>query len=160
MRVWRASTFPTSASECPADRAQSRERVAPALATSAARVATLLHLGPGVAQRDRPVEREAVRRRLGVEAEIALPFELHRLAGPRARKRRFEPAIGQHFERTRVEISGEIRRIRLGASEQLIVETYLGPNGVCRQDPVKGCLYLAPVRGRIAVARCRVVATA
>src|SRR5208337_3710074 len=36
----------------------------------------LLDLGPGIAQRHGPVEDQLARRRIGIDAEIALPLEL------------------------------------------------------------------------------------
>src|SRR5437764_6446015 len=91
-----------------------------------------LHFRPAVAQRDRAVEYQTARPRLRIETEIPLPLELHGLPGTRARQCRFEPALGQNLARTRVEIGGEIRRIGVGASEQLIIEPDLATNGVSR----------------------------
>src|SRR5579863_2551422 len=63
------------------------------------------NLGPGVAQADRAVEHQPIGRRIRIEAEIALPLELHRLVGIFAGQSRLNARIGDDFERLGIEIS-------------------------------------------------------
>src|SRR5215510_3559579 len=86
----------------------------------ASRTFPALHLGPGVTQADRAIEHELVGGRVRVEAEVALPLELHGLAGPGRGQRRLDASISERFERIRIEIADEVGGVRVGPRKQLI----------------------------------------
>src|SRR4051794_7433446 len=79
-------------------------------------------LRKGVAQADGAVEHGLAGRGILVAHEIALPLELHHLAGIVGCDRRLDPGVGQDFQRLRIEVGGEIRSVRTGVREQLIVD--------------------------------------
>src|SRR5262245_6499253 len=63
-----------------------------------------LDLRPGVAEGDRPIEHRRARRRVGVDAEVALPFELETVAWRGGGEARFELRVGESDERLGVEL--------------------------------------------------------
>src|SRR6202034_534721 len=66
------------------------------------------HLRPGVAQADGAIKHRPLRRRVRVGAEIALALELHGGAGMRGRQGRLDARAGDHLERARIHLGGEI----------------------------------------------------
>src|SRR5262249_30175846 len=65
----------------------------------------LLDLGPGVAEGDRPVEDQALWRRVhGVHAEVPVALELDGAARGGAGEARLDQRVGQRLERARVEV--------------------------------------------------------
>src|SRR5437667_12870744 len=66
------------------------------------------HLRPGIAQADRAVEHEPAGPRIRVAAEVTEPLELDRLRRIAAGENRLELAVGQHFERVRIEVGDEV----------------------------------------------------
>ena len=73
---------------------------------------------------------------------------------------RLELGVGQHLERVRIEIGGEVGGVGIGAREQRIVEPHLGRHRVRRRHPVQRRLHLAPVGRRVAAARRGIVGAA
>src|SRR5579871_5067288 len=88
------------------------------------------HLGPGIAQTDRPVEHQATAAASGIAAEIALALELERSTLARLGEGGFDPAVAEHFERIRSEIPGKLGRVGIRAGEQLIIEPHFRRYGV------------------------------
>ncbi len=69
----------------------------------------LLDLGPGVAQRHGAVEDWLSGCGIGIDAEVAQAFELIAAARRAAsREAGLQFAAGQHFERIRIQVGGEI----------------------------------------------------
>src|SRR5262249_3409196 len=65
-------------------------------------------LGVAVAQADGAVEHRLSRCAVLVAGEIAKPLELHGRFPIVRGERRLDPRIGQHFERVRIEVVGEV----------------------------------------------------
>ena len=63
--------------------------------------------------------------------------------------RRLDPRVGQDFQRLRIEVGGEIRGVRAGVGEQLIVDADFRRHRLRGRQPVHGGLDLASV-GRVA----------
>src|SRR6516164_3722804 len=84
------------------------------------------HPGPTVTQPDGAVEYKAVRTTKRIEAKIALPFELHRLAWCHRIECCLDAAFDQRFERHRVQLGDEITAgVRFGAAEERVIEADL-----------------------------------
>src|SRR5438034_2079649 len=75
-----------------------------------------------VAQADGAVEDRLAGRGILVAYEIALPLELYHLAGIVSGDRWLDTRVRQHFQRFRIEVGGEIRGVRAGICEQLIID--------------------------------------
>ena len=85
--------------------------------------AALFDPGPGVFEGDRAVEDKATGSRIGVDAEVAEPFELVACPGGHARDARLELAACQHFERAGVQLRAiVINRRGILARKQPIVQ--------------------------------------
>jgi hypothetical protein len=83
-------------------------------------------LGVAVAQADGSIEHEPAWPRVGIRTEIALPLELHRVAGICARQRRLDACIANDFERVQVEIGEKFGSVRIWRREQGIVDSHFG----------------------------------
>ena len=91
-----------------------------------------LDFGPGVTQGHGAVKDRAARRRVSrIHTEIALTFKLKAAAGFGLGQARLDFAVGQDFERMRIQIVGEslpvLNVVRVGLGEKMIVQPDLVP---------------------------------
>ena len=94
-----------------------------------------------------------------VPHEIALPFELHDLSRIGRRDVGLNPCVRQNFQRLRIEVGREIRRIGPRVVKQRTIEPdfrWLRPR---HREPMHGRLDLAAI-GRIAASGGGIVGTA
>ena len=63
---------------------------------------------PAILQSHRTIEYWPARLRIGIDTEIAETFELISAARRSIRQRRFQLRVGNHFQRVRIQVVGEV----------------------------------------------------
>src|SRR5437773_9989836 len=96
--------------------------------------------GPRVSQRNRPVEDERARLRIGVNAEIAQTLELKSAADGGVAKARFSAAAAKNLQRSGVQIREKHLTVRhsLGIlhRKEAIVQPHFDRHGKSGGDPM------------------------
>src|SRR5262249_16241145 len=106
--------------------------------------------GPGIAQRHGPVEDQGTGACVKINTEIALSLELVTTARRSPCETGLKLAPSQHFQGFWIQRLGQISAIlvsaRVGLEKEVVVQAYLGWNGMRRRDPVNSTLDLASIR--------------